>query len=261
MRRLLLLLALLALPALAAERVEEIASRPGMAIRTLVAEPEGPVRGAVLLLAGGDGHLGLTEGGEVTWLAGNQLVRSRARWLEAGWITAVPDAARDMPSGNRQMHYRATEAHAEDLAAVLAWLRQRTPRVVVVGTSAGAISAGNIAARGTGPSRPDALVITSGMVMPSSRPLPSVAGNIPGLERITMPVLLLNHASDGCELTPPDGAPRFAALLTGAPRVDIRELSGGGGRGNPCEGASAHGFRGLDAEVLAVLTEWLAANP
>src|SRR5258707_5085658 len=84
-------IAVIATPALAqsapSETVIEVESR-GQKVRALLIKPERPV-GSVILLAGGHGKLDLGADGKIGWGVGNQLVRTRAAYAQAGLITAV----------------------------------------------------------------------------------------------------------------------------------------------------------------------------
>ncbi len=267
--RLLLLLALLLLPAAgarAAEQVVDLPTRPGQHVRLLLDRPAGTPRGAVVLLAGGHGHLGLSPQGQIGWGEGNMLVRSRAHYVAAGFVTAVPDMGSDIPIGQRgRFDYRASPEHAADIGTIIRHLRSSAAgasrRVAVVGTSAGAVSAANAAARLQGDAAPDALVISSGLLLALRGGATSVQGNVPNLETIRQPVLFLHHTADPCAGTPPEGPRQLAPSLRGARRVDIAMLSGGSmGRGDPCGAFSAHGFPGQEQEVTTRTAEWLLAQ-
>ena len=254
MSRLAALLLALLQPQLAAAEVLTLPTGRGEAtLRVLVLPPSGPPRGAVVLLAGGDGELGLTEAGTISSLAGNQLVRTRADYVAAGYLVALPDMATD---SWRRRGARVSPEHAADLGKVVALLRPRAPWVALLGTSRGTLSAANAAARLTGAEAPDALALTAGMLMADTGGDFSVQG-IPGIERIAMPVLLLHHSDDQCRITPPSGPARLQPLLVAA-QVRVVMLSGGSGYGNMCEGRSAHGFNGIDDQVVATMTQWLA---
>jgi hypothetical protein len=109
-----------------------------------------------------------------------------------------------------------------------------------------------------GSKRPDAIVMTSGMLMHVGAYQPSVVATIGGLERMTQPVLLVFHANDACALTQASSARAFKALLTRAAKVDIALLRGGpAGSGDPCDAFGHHGFFGQDAEVVMKVTNWL----
>lgn len=242
----------------AGEQVVEIATRPGQRVRALQLVPEKPM-GSVILLAGGHGNLALTKGGRIGWGRQNQLVRTRADYARNGFLTLVPDIAPDLRRGQgvKQL-YRFSKEHADDIGALVAHLRAIAPPVYLVGTSRAALSVANAAVRLAGSKRPDALVITSGMLMEVEDYQPSVAATVGRLERITQPVLLVAHADDECALTQASSAAAFKPLLTRAAKVDIAVLRGGrAGPDDPCEALSHHGFFGQDAEVVTTVTEWL----
>lgn len=265
-RRLLLGTALLSMlpiaAASAAERVVDVASRPGQPVRILLDVPARPV-GAVVLVAGGHGNLAITPIGQIGWGEGNQVVRSRQMYMRRNIATAVIDIAADMRTPNGVANgYRWSEPHARDLGAVVAYMRQFGQPVVLVGTSRGALSVGSAAARLSGPARPDGVVITAGMLMDESPSQPSVQRQVPGIRGATMPFLLINHTADACAYTPASAAERFRPLLAGARSVDVVMLSGGGpARGDPCDAGHYHGFVGIDEQVVAAVASWMARLP
>lgn len=251
----LLLVLALALPARADPRVVEIATgRGGAMFRVLVLAPAGPAKGGVILLAGGDGSLDLSETGAIRSLAGNQLVRTRGDYVAAGYLVALPDLPLDV--WRDRGRGRIGAAHAADLGQVVALLRREVAHVAVVGTSMGSLSAANAAARLTGAEAPDAVVLTSGLLAAGNGGL-NAEESIPGIRAARQPMLLVAHRHDGCRLTPPDGPERLRPVLTAAARVDIVVLDGGSGIGNPSESGSYHGFRGIDDQVVATVTGWL----
>jgi pimeloyl-ACP methyl ester carboxylesterase len=248
-----------------AETVVEIPSR-GQSIRALVKKPIGPAAGSVVLIAGGHGNLDLGKDGRIGWGAGNQLVRTRASYAASGFVTIVPDIAPDLKEGTSgQSGYRWSTAHANDLGAVVAYARALASPVYLVGTSRAALSVAVTGVTETKPPRrPDALVVTAGMLVDVGGKQPSVEAKVPQLRRITQPVLLVHHTKDGCPYTPPSAPQRFKPLLTGAKVVDIRMLSGGdagASSADPCQAQSHHGFLGQDAEVVSVVTGWLKGLP
>jgi dienelactone hydrolase len=244
--------------AAAEAQVVDIATRPGQRVRALELKPAKPV-GSVILLAGGHGNLALTRDGRIGWGGQNQLVRTRAEYAQAGFVTLVPDIAPDLKRGEDvKPRYRFSPEYAADIGALVAYLRGVAPPVYLVGTSRAALSVANAAVRLTGPRRPDGLVITSGMLMHIDDTQPSVAATIGRLGRMTQPVLLVFHADDTCVWTRASSARRFKALLTRAAKVDIALLRGGpSGSGDPCESFAHHGFFGQDGEVVRTVTRWL----
>jgi hypothetical protein len=240
------------------ETVMEIVSR-NQRVRALLHTPARPV-GSVILLAGGHGNLALGADGTIGWGAGNQLVRTRADYSKAGFATLVPDIAADLKQGNGGVAgYRWSGAYARDIGAYVAYMRRIAAPVSLIGTSRAALSVAKAATELTqGAERPDALVITSGMLIHINDRQPSVQRNVGDLHRIRQPILLVFHANDGCPYTPAAAANRAQRLLRGAKRVDLVRLTGGpAGSGEPCEARSHHGFAGQDQEVVKTVTAWL----
>jgi dienelactone hydrolase len=243
-----------------AEQVVEIPTRPGQTVRALLLKPDAPV-GSIILLAGGHGNLALGKDGRFGWGAGNQLARTRAGYAKAGFVTLVPDIARDLKRGSGGVpRYRWSEAYAQDIGALVVHMRKLAEPVYLVGTSRASLSVANAAARLSGPQDPDALVITSGMLMHVDDTQPSVERNVGRLDRITQPTFIVFHAKDGCRYTPASSAKPFQALLTKAAQADVRIVEGGSaGRGDPCQAHTHHGFEGQDGEVVKIVTDWLKA--
>lgn len=242
------------------EQVVTLDVRTGQPFRVLVQRPSRP-SGSVVLLAGGHGNLDISPDGRIGWGGGNQVVRSRGLYAAAGFVSAVPDLTPDEKRGDGvEPDYRWSESHARDIGGLIARLRAEAPPVWLVGTSRGSLSVANAAVRLTGPERPDGIVITSGLLMHIRGRAPSVETHVGHLERITLPTLLVQHEWDGCPFTPATAVAPFRALLTAAPRVDVRMLRGGDPRGDPCEARAYHGFNGLDREVVEVITGWFKAN-
>jgi hypothetical protein len=247
-----------ALPARAAETVLTLTPRPGVTLRVLTDRPAAPV-GSVVLMAGGDGALDLDARGNIgSGLRDNHLVRTRAAYVKAGYAVFVPDIASDQ-RGTRG--YRFGTDYANDVAAVVGEARKVAPPVAIVGTSRGALPVAAVFAKQSAV-RPDAAVISSGVLMGNEGGSGS-ASTVGDVGRINVPVLLLRHRLDSCRVSAPGDADRFKAMLTGAPKVDIVTLDGGGPRGTsaePCGAAHYHGFYGIDDRAVAATVQWLQTN-
>lgn len=253
----LLLLSVVAGPASAAETVLTLTPRPGATLRVLVDRPATPI-GSVVLMAGGDGVLDIDEAGKIGNLANNHLVRTRAAYVKAGYAVFVPDVASDQ-KGTRG--YRFTTAYGTDVAAVVAAARQAAAPVALIGTSRGALSVAALFAKQSAV-LPNAVVISSGVLMGNEGGQGS-AQSVGDVSRIKVPVLLLRHRQDACQVSQPGDADRFKALLTGSPKVDIVTLDGGGptrGSADPCGASHYHGFNGIDGQAVAATVQWLGAN-
>jgi hypothetical protein len=260
--------------ALAAERCGEVVSVESHDRSTLryafvppsvgqAAQPGGAV--TLLLLAGGAGHLDLDAQGCARKLKGNSLVRSIPLFTEAGFGTALVDAPSDFHGEDGLGGFRTDARHAQDLGQVIAGLRTRTRGTVwVVGTSRGAISAANAAARLAGPAAPDGLVLTSALMAGQAGAKKAwVAQSVFDLplEDITVPVLVVGHAADTCVRSPPSLMDRIVARTRG-PRQQLVTVTGGPARPAPvgldaCEGRSPHGFVEQEAEVAAGIARFV----
>lgn len=237
------------------ETVVDIPSR-GQKVRALLLKPASP-SASVILLAGGDGKLDLASDGRMAWGAENQLVRTRAAYARAGFNTLVPDIAADLktPSGVVE-RYRFSPPHGRDVGALVQYMRGIKAPVVLVATSRGAVSAGNALAHASGPARPDALVMTAAMLV-------SVGGNHPHFQmaigndagKARLPLLIVGHKRDQCRYTLPATIDQFKRWHRG--KVDVVILDGPAGTGDPCEVRSAHGFAGIDEEVVATIANWI----
>jgi len=243
--------------------VIDLPTRPGQSMRLLLLKPAGQAAASVILLAGGHGNLQLGKNGSIGWGKGNQLVRTRADYAKAGFVTAVPDIAPDLKRGQGGVpRYRWSDAYARDIGALVKHLRGQSAPVYLVGTSRAALSVAKAAVTLTGDEKPDAIVITSGMLMHVDGTQPSAQRNVGRLERISQPTLIVFHSKDGCRYSSPASADRFKALLTKAAKVDVKVLSGGTNTGsNPCQADTHHGFQGQDADVVRIVGDWLKGLP
>jgi dienelactone hydrolase len=232
--------------------------RPGATLRVVVNRPAAPI-GGVILLAGDDGVLNVDEHGVIgsASLGLNFLIRTRASYSAAGYVVFAPDIASDLKGTSG---YRFAKPHADDLSMVVAEARKVSPKVAVVGTSRGAISAVDVFVKGSG--RPaDALVISSGVLLDHNKT--ASASTVGNLGSISVPVLLMRHAQDFCKVTPPGDADKFKAMLTGSPKVDVVTITGGGPSNSfadPCGALHFHGYYGAESQANGATFQWLKQN-
>ncbi len=245
-----------------ADPIVEIDSR-GQKVRAVVLKPANP-KGGVILFAGADGRLDITAGGEITKLRFNQLVRTRALYARAGYVTLVPDIAPSFKVGASGVvdRYRASQAFAQDVGAMVKYLRGIVPKLVVaIGTSRGSLSVANAVAKLKGDQRPDAAVLTSAFL--------EVGSNVPGLtvfklangnaKLLDVPTMLVWHVADTCPHTSAATVAPFRAWYQGSGRK-LAEKSFSGGlpaESEPCEARAPHGFYGLDSDVAGAITGWI----
>jgi predicted alpha/beta-hydrolase family hydrolase len=240
----------------AADDTRTIPTRPGVTQAFLLVRPDGAPTASVVLFAGGNGLLELGSG--KLGLAGNFLVRNRGRFAGQGLLVAVVDTPSDHPSGLDG--FRTSAAHAEDVRAVIAALRQEAAVPVwLIGTSMGTVSAANGAARLTA-GGPDGLVLTS-TVTRVGRERPESVGDV-RLDEIRVPALVVHHKNDACKSTPYADTPFLLRDLKHAPKRELLAFDGGDSpQSGPCEARAAHGYIGLDAEVVTAIVTWIKATP
>lgn len=214
-------------PAAAAAEIEVSAVEAG-GVSAALLRPAKP-RASIILLTGGPGRVEVLSNGDVGRGRINQLVRTREDYARRGFAVLVPDVG-------------------FDLGALVAYMGRIKRPVVVVGTSRGT----QRAARGlAGGARPDKLVLTSGFLSDASGGRENVIA-ILGDPALLPPTLVVHHRQDGCKLTQPAGVEPFLAWAHGKARAQW--LSGGAPEGDPCESLSAHGFMGLDEQVVSIVS-------
>jgi hypothetical protein len=194
--------------------------------RAVLIKPNAP-RASVILLSGGNGGIAAGDHGEINALKFNQLVRTRQAYAARGLAVLVVDANTPLDGAVQYM------------AAI------KRP-VTVIGTSRGTIRAAEGIARGA---RPDALVLTSGLLSAESgsgQNVMSILGSPASLPR----TLVIHHRQDSCRLTLPAGVEPFVKWSAGRARAVW--VSGGVNQGDPCEARAYHGFNGLDNQIVGI---------
>jgi pimeloyl-ACP methyl ester carboxylesterase len=243
-------------PAAAAPgEVRTIPSRRGVTESFVLLRPEGAPTASVILLTGGDGVLALTPQG-LGRMQGNFLVRSRQRFVQEGFLVAVLDRPSDRTS---LWNFRTTSDHAQDLKAAIAAVREiANVPVWLIGTSMGTLSAANGAAR-LKEGGPDGIVLTSSVSVTSKMSGESIQHV--SLSKITVPVLIVHHRHDACQSSPYAFAAYLPKDLTNAPVKELLTFDGGSPpTSDPCEAQSAHGYLGIEPEVVSAIAAWIRAH-
>ena len=199
-------------------------------VRSALLTPKHP-RGAIILLTGGNGYIGVGEGGAIS-NEGNQLVRTRDAYAARGFAVLVPDCC-------------------VDVAAAVDAMR-RYGKVTLVGTSRGTLRAAQGIAAGA---RPDRLVLTSGFLSDDSGSSEN-AMRILGTPDALPPTLVVHHRQDACHNTMPQGVKPFRAWAHGKARAVW--LDGGQSEGDACEAFAYHGFNGIDGAVVSAVAGFAA---
>lgn len=253
-------------PAEAQNQVVDLYPRSGVTLRYLALPPSGAPKAAVILFTGNQGLANIPDKPGPNWAQnGAFVVRAREYFRQNGLYAAVIDAPSDYkPNGLGGA--RLSAEHADDIAAVIADLRKRSPGVPLwlVGTSRGTISATNAAARLQPPRAADGLVLTSAVTRAGGgrQPKPGTIETVfdADIASIRLPTLVVVHNNDTCAVTPPADAAAIVKRLSNAPVTKIISVDGGDPpRSDPCEALSAHGFLGREAETVKAIAEWILA--
>ena len=231
-------------------QLKELTPRPGVTQSFILVRPKGAPVASVILFTGGTGRLALSPSGIGSGKT-NFVVRNREGFAEHGLLVAVVDTPSDHSADLGA--FRASEEHAQDVKAVIAFLRQTASVPVwLIGTSRGTVSAGNAAARLTD-GGPDGLVLTSSLVGGHAESMRDVA-----LDAIRVPTLVVHHKNDQCPASPYAGAQAMLTRLRNVPKHEFLAFDGGDTpRSEPCEALSYHGYLGLDAEVVKAIADWI----
>lgn len=234
-------------------------TRPLVFQNFLLIRPRNPVA-SVILFAGGAGTLGLKESHGTLLIYNYQynfLIRTRNDFANHGFIVAAVDAPSDKGSYGMHDGFRNSEKHLKHIEAVISFLKNEAKVPIwLIGTSRGTESAAYIASKGKGAI--NGLILTSSMTVYNRRGRTVTSFS---LDRINVPTLIVSHKNDGCEFTPPSGAQQIARRLINAPKVEVKYFGGGyfpaSGR---CDAMSAHGFYGIEKEVVAYIADFIKTN-
>jgi hypothetical protein len=76
-----------------------------------------------------------------------------------------------------------------------------------------------------------------------------------------VPTLVVHHRDDACRSTPYADTPALMRDLGSAPRRELLTFNGGDPpQSGPCDARAAHGYLGLDAEVVAAIAKWITTE-
>jgi pimeloyl-ACP methyl ester carboxylesterase len=234
-----------------AERfVTDLPLEDGGSQRVLYAAPEKP-RAALVMLPGASGMVEIGPDGSIRRMGGNFLLRTVPRWQAHGFAVVVITP----PNGMSLLGYRHTAAYAAALGQVVDFVRSRADVPVwLVGTSQGATAAVGGGAR-LG-SKVAGIVVASSVTGRSSSG-ETLFDSEPGL--VTVPALIVANRGDTCPASPPGDAPKIAAALARSPHKEVLYLQSTATQGQPCEGASPHGYFGIEEATVDRIAEWIGA--
>jgi len=244
-------LALFAAASHAADRLVNLETRPGVTVVYWMMERPGATA-TVVLLPGGEGGIGLRDG---IPHSDNFLVRSRDAFAAAGLNVAI--VGRPSDHGDLDAAFRGGADHVADLKAIAAKVKAEYGKPVwLVGTSLGTISAA-AAASAMAPGEIAGIVLSSSVTGTNRY----TALSVPQLRLsdIGVPVLVMHHRKDACDVCDPYQAHRIVEALDHAPVKKLLLVEGGGWpRGKPCQALHYHGYIGMETEAVKDITDWIA---
>lgn len=261
---------------LANEEVVEIESRPGVTQKFILIKPEQP-KAAVILIPGAWGKLDLGTSFGFTTInpdyAPSFVVESRKEFAKKGLMVAVIDSPSDRKNIGMGWGWRVYEAHARDIAAVVAFLKkQANVPVWLAGSSNASLSAANFVSQfGYGDVHGLAIGAAMTNITPDNEFSPTFSAqyrygamSVSGLDSFTGPVLIYWHKDDECALSPPADAPRLAAKFTKSQKVEVRYIERksypASSRSNPCLTGSIHDLNGVHHDAVEIIIEFILRN-
>ncbi|HMS26420.1 MAG TPA: alpha/beta hydrolase [Burkholderiaceae bacterium] len=214
--------------------------------------PRQNAKANLILLSGGSGGIGYRNG---TPQSSNFLIRSRDHFATGNPSAAFNIALLGNATDMRQLDpvLRARPAHVQDIAAVVAHIRAKNNAPIwLVGTSQGTISAAAAAIE-----LGDKL---DGIVLSASFTSFKTATSVPkqAIDKIRVPVLVISHEKDSCNVTRPDENKYIIDSLKNARVKKMMTLTGGHDpTGNECEALHWHGFINFEAQASKAMTDWI----
>jgi pimeloyl-ACP methyl ester carboxylesterase len=244
----------------------EIKSRPGVTLTLLLIKPDNPVS-SIILFEGGPGKLNLSKFFGKPWIETQDrtfLVRNREDFAKSGLITVLVDVPSDKKQEGLDPFFRMGEEHLQDIKAVVSHLKKETSLPTwLVGTSLGSFSSVNGAVNIT--EGIDGFVVLSGVTRSNKKRPRSILDM--GLEKITIPAMIIYHKDDQCPDTPASDAPLIEKGLVQSPKVEVVYMAGGRNEPNPkipvpqgCQALTNHGFYGIEKQLVSAISDFIKAN-
>jgi hypothetical protein len=234
----------------AGPEIKTIETRPNVTLKFLINKPEKESRQVLVMFPGARGANHFREKDGRIHLGNNFLVRTTPDFVEKDLSVVIVDTPSDQRLG-MEKSFRTSASHREDIDRLLLFLvGQGYESIYIVGTSAGTLSAAYLAT---------ALENNhiKGIVLTSTMSYSAYLRWLP-LEKVTYPILIIHHRSDGCAATRYSDAVLLKQKFPRSSRVDFVSMEGGSApRSEPCEALSAHGFLGIEKDVVRVIGDWV----
>jgi len=205
----------------------------------------------LILLPGGDASIGEIKQGKPASLG--FLSRSRDWFYEDNFNIMIVYRASDLNALDYK--YRVSE-HIKEIAKAIDFAKQKFGKPVwLVGTSRGSVS-GTAAAIALGEGLVQGLVLTSSV---TSKKWGAIKTQ--NISSLKMPVLVVHHKNDACDICSPKEASEITDRLSLSPVKKFILIEGGSNpKGDPCAGLHWHGFINYEKATVKIITNWIK-NP
>jgi hypothetical protein len=243
-----------------AQEIVTLVTRLTVSQAYFIASQPKNLQAIAVLFSGSGGMIRLRQQQDgIKFDSDNFLVRSQTEFTKRGVVAAIPDAPSDQQSGwGMSDEFRLGADHFTDIAAVVGDLKKRFPAkpLFLIGTSRGTISAAALGWRFG--QEVSGAVLTAAMFRQTGRQSREPG---PGLSRfdfgtIKIPLLLVHHVGDQCNVTPYSGAARLSNQY---PLITV--AGGSPPQSGPCDPLSAHGFFGRESETVEQVVNWMLTKP
>jgi hypothetical protein len=246
-----------------AEELISISTERGVDQKFILSMPSGQPQAAVILFPGGHGGLGLDQDDssvKMEWGQNNFLVRARKMFSDSGFVVATVDCPSDKSKGMNAI-WRLSKKHAVDVQSLVEFLKSKYGLPVwLVGTSMGSFSVAGYVSHF--PSGVDGIVFTSSVTRSKNdwkikETHPDGVASV-DFQDVSLPVLVVSHNDDGCGLSPSSDANKLASSFPAGRNVKVLLFDGGKEpESGPCQALSAHGFLGIERDVVSAIADFI----
>lgn len=237
-----------------AEEVISIQARQNVTVPVLFVKSKAPSTVAIIMLAG------ILAGGEGSFFDvspdGGSIKKSRSfllrtvdQFADRGFSVAVMNPPSD--KNNRMSDdYRTSKEHVEDVSKIIGVLNDKGfDAIYLIGTSRGTLSASYLGAKLKHKSVKGVILTSTNVKLVKWTPISD----------IEYPVLFVHHKDDGCKAHQYGDAVALSKKLARSPRVDFISVEGGNTpESGPCQAISAHGFFGIETQVVDAISNWIS---
>ena len=180
----------------------------------------------------------------------NPLARDRKDFAGAGLNYYLFNNPKEDKEG-LSLLYRKSSDHAERISNLIKYLKKKNNLpIILVGHSRGSVSVA-AAANALGPQKIKGIVIMASLTAVNKKVTATfLMQNM--LKKPTVPVLVIHHQKDSCDVTPYLPAKNLAEKMN----FKLIAITGGGNTGDACGPLHHHGFEGKMPEVIQAIQKW-----